>query len=135
MTVIRRSRTAKGASTVNHPTGYRIFFRYLDHIRNAEDHDWLGSLLGGMSLLPDGSTADPAYESDWDDAIEKSSDRNDPYQIGMQFLKDWLAIGYIEEIGQILRDMEADKRRDLWEKAVQYVLKEQDDPYLHLMPE
>ena len=43
--------------------GYRIFFRYLDYIWNSEEHDWLAALLGGMSLLADGSPADLAYES------------------------------------------------------------------------
>ena len=46
--------------------GYRIFFRYLDYIWNTEEHDWLGALLGGMSLLADGCPADPAYASDCD---------------------------------------------------------------------
>lgn len=34
--------------------------------------DDVGALLGGMSLLSDGKTIDPAYESEWKDAIEKS---------------------------------------------------------------
>ena len=115
--------------------GFRIFYRYLDYIWNAEEHDYLGALLGGMSLLADGSTADPAYESEWDKAVLRSDDPNDPYQIGIQFLKDWLEIGYIDEIGQILSDMESNKRIDLWEKAVHDVQSNYDDPYLRFMPE
>lgn len=110
--------------------GYRIFYRYLDYIWNAEEHDYLGALLGGMSLLEDGITADPAYESNWDKAILESDNPNDPYQIGIQFLKDWLEIGYIDEIGQILLDMESNKRVDLWKKAVHDVQTNHDNPYL-----
>ncbi len=82
-------------------TGYRIFHRYLDHLWNTEEHDWLVALLGGMSLLSDGSPADPAYECDWDNAIQKTDDPDNSYQIGIQFLKDYLEIGYIEEIALI----------------------------------
>lgn len=112
--------------------GYRIFFRYLENIWNAEEHDWLGGMLGGMSL---GSPADLAYADYWDKAIEKISEPDDPYQIGIQFLKDYLAIGYIDEIGQILIDMENKARLDLWEKAEYDVAHDLDDPDFHLLPE
>ena len=115
--------------------GYRIFFHYLDYIWNSEEHDWLAALLGGMSLLADGSPADPVYEYDWNNAVEKISDSNDSYQAGIQFLKDYLEIGYIEEIGQILSDMEANKRLDLWEKAVYDVEHDLDEPYLRFVSE
>ncbi len=115
--------------------GYRIFLRYLDNIWNAEEHDWLGGLLGGMSLLSDGSTADPAYGYMWDNAAEKTSVSDDPYQISIQFLKDYLALGYIDEIGQVLSDMEAYVCLDLWKKAKYDVMHDSDDPYLNLMTE
>jgi hypothetical protein len=115
--------------------GYRIFFRYLENIWNAEEHDWLGGMLGGMSLLSDGSTADPVYTYDWDKAIEKISEPDDLYQIGIQFLKDYLAIGYIDEIGQILTDMENKARLDLWEKAEYDVAHGLNDPDFHILPE
>ena len=115
--------------------GYRIFYRYLDYIWNSEEHDYLGVLLGSMSLLSDGNPVDTAYESDWNKAILNSNNPNDPYQIGIQFLKDWLAIGYIEEIGQILIDMEEKKHFELWEKAVYDVSQNLDDPYLRFVSE
>lgn len=102
---------------MNNIIGYRIFHRYLDYIWNTEEHDWLGGMLGGMSWLSDGSTADPAYEFDWDNAVEKTIDSKNIYQVGIQFLKDYLEIGYIEEIALILKDMEDNKHLDLWEKA------------------
>ena len=83
---------------MNNIIGYRVFYRYLDYIWKTEEHDWLGGMLGGMSWLVDGSTADPAYESDWDNAVEKTIDSENTYHVGIQFLKDYLEIGYIEEI-------------------------------------
>ena len=115
--------------------GYRIFFRYLDYIWNSEEHDLLGGLLGGMSLLADGCPADPAYESTWDKAYDKVSEPDNPYQIGIQFLKDYLEIGYIDEIGQILSDMERNNRLELWKKAQYDVAHDSDDPYLRFLPE
>ena len=34
--------------------------------------DDLGCLLGSMSLLEDGSPADPAFDKDWSEAVEKA---------------------------------------------------------------
>ena len=71
--------------------GNRIFYRYLEllsqeHEQDA-DRDWgMIHILGGMQRLNDGSTADPAYESDWDDAVSQCADPADAYQIGIQFL-------------------------------------------------
>lgn len=118
--------------------GNRIFYRYLEllsqeHEQDA-DRDWgMIHILGGMQRLNDGSTADPAYESDWDDAVSQCADPADAYQIGIQFLKIWQDIGYAENVAQVLADMEAKKRLDLWEKAVQDVEQELDDPYLHIV--
>lgn len=86
-------------------------------------------------MLADGCPADSAYASDWDEAIDKVSEPNDPYQIGIQFLKDYLAIGYIDEIGQILSDMENNNRLELWEKAQYDVANNLDDPYLRFVSE
>ena len=115
--------------------GCRIFYRYLEQLWDAGGQDaaqdWgMLHILGGMQLLSDGSTADPAYESDWDDAVGTCAAPGDAYQIGIQFLKNWQEIGYAEDVARILSDMEAKKRLDLWEKAVQDVEQEQDDLYL-----
>lgn len=115
--------------------GNRVFFRYLELLSQENgldsERDWgMIHILGGMQRLNDGSTADPAYESDWDDAAEQCTDPENAYQTGVQFLKIWQDIGYAEDIAQVLADMEAEKRLDLWEKAVQDVEQERDDPYL-----
>lgn len=112
-----------------------FFFRYLDYIWNSEEHDWLGGMLGGMSLLADGCPADCAYESEWDKAIDKVSEPDNPYLIGIQFLRDYLAIGYIVEIGQILSDMENKNNLELWKKAQYDVEHDLDDPNLRFISE
>ena len=117
---------------IKNVTGYRIFHRYLDHLWNTKEYDWLATLLGGMSLLSDGSPVDPAYEYDWDNAITKADDPDNSYQIGILFLRDYLEIGYIEEVALILKDMENNKHLDLWKKAEYDVEHDLDDPYLRL---
>ena len=112
-----------------------FFFRYIDYIWNSEEHDWLGGMLGGMSLLADGCPADCAYESEWDKAIDKVSEPDNPYLIGIQFLRDYLAIGYIVEIGQILSDMENKNNLELWKKAQYDVEHDLDDPNLRFISE
>jgi hypothetical protein len=41
------------------------------YIRGLSESDEIGGILGSMSLLPDGSPADPAYQSDWVDAVNE----------------------------------------------------------------
>ena len=88
-----------------------------------------------MSLLADGCPADCAYESEWDKAIDKVSEPDNPYLIGIQFLRDYLAIGYIVEIGQILSDMENKNNLELWKKAQYDVEHDLDDPNLRFISE
>lgn len=111
--------------------GCRIFYRYLKQLWDAGENDWgIDHILGGMQLLSDGSTADPAYAADWDQAVGMCADPEDAYQVGMQFLRIWQEIGYAEDVARILSDMESQKRLDLWENAVQDVEQECDDLYL-----
>lgn len=111
--------------------GCRIFYRYLQQLWEAGENEWgIDHILGGMQLLSDGSTADPAYAEDWNQAVEMCADPEDAYQVGMQFLRIWQEIGYAEDVARILSDMESEKRLDLWTKAVRDVEQECDDPYL-----
>lgn len=50
---------------------YAAMFSYLEDLYEREHSDDVGVLLGGMSLLQDGSTADPAAWSDWEAAIRR----------------------------------------------------------------
>ncbi len=57
---------------------YAAMFAFLEEVyQRTESHD-LGALLGGMSLLQDGGTADPAAWADWETAVRsvKEGDLN-----------------------------------------------------------
>lgn len=45
-------------------------FAFLKAYYDRGQSDEIGGLLGSLSLLQDGSPADPAYLSDWNAAVE-----------------------------------------------------------------
>jgi hypothetical protein len=47
-------------------------FAFLEHRYRLTKSDELGALLGSMSFLPSGSTADPAIWEDWLTAIKEA---------------------------------------------------------------
>ena len=49
---------------------YAAMFYFLDQTYKRTGSGELGGLLGGMSLLADGSPADPAVARDWQEAVE-----------------------------------------------------------------
>lgn len=49
---------------------YLAMYAYLERYYQLTGADEVGAMLGGMSLLDDGGTADPAVWSDWLDAVE-----------------------------------------------------------------
>jgi len=51
---------------------YLAMFAYLSATYHQCGGEELGGLLGSMSLLADGGTADPAVWPDWIDAIQKA---------------------------------------------------------------
>ena len=54
---------------------YAAMFAFLEEIYHRTESADLGALLGGMSLLKDGETADPAVWTDWEAAIRKVKER------------------------------------------------------------
>ncbi len=50
---------------------YLAMYSFLEHEYEMTKSDDIGGLLGGMSLLQDGGTVDPAALQDWEDAIKK----------------------------------------------------------------
>ncbi len=53
---------------------YLAMYSFLEHEYEMTKSDDIGGLLGGMSLLQDGGTADPAAMQDWEDAIKTMRD-------------------------------------------------------------
>jgi hypothetical protein len=54
---------------------YAAMFVFLEEIFQRTESDDLAALLGGMSLLKDGGTADPAAWADWEAAVHKVKER------------------------------------------------------------
>lgn len=50
---------------------YAAMYAYLEEYYARTGSDDIGSLLGGMSLLSDGSPADPAAWEDWECAVRR----------------------------------------------------------------
>ncbi len=51
---------------------YAAMFIFLDRVYEQTSSDDIGGLLGSMSMLADGSTADPAVEGDWARAVSEA---------------------------------------------------------------
>ena len=50
---------------------YEAMFTFLEDVYRRTESDDLGALLGSMSMLQDGGTADPALWQEWERAIQK----------------------------------------------------------------
>lgn len=55
---------------------YAAMFAFLEHHYRLTQSADLGALLGSMSLLPDGGTADPAIREYWLQAVRKAASGN-----------------------------------------------------------
>ena len=51
-------------------TAYKAMFEFLLKYNSRGETDEIRILLGGLSLLQDGISADPALLADWNDAID-----------------------------------------------------------------
>lgn len=51
---------------------YAAMFFYLENLYELTNSDDLGGFLGGMTILEDGTPADPACWSDWQKAVQKA---------------------------------------------------------------
>jgi hypothetical protein len=58
--------------TITIKTAYIAMYKFLENEYNLTKSDDIGGLLGGMSLLINGDTADPAAWSDWLNAVENA---------------------------------------------------------------
>ncbi|MCG8459054.1 MAG: hypothetical protein MI919_22485 [Holophagales bacterium] len=51
---------------------FEAMFAFLEEVYERTKSDELGSLLGSMSLLPDGQPADPAVWADWLECVNRA---------------------------------------------------------------
>jgi hypothetical protein len=65
---------------------YKAMFFYLENLYSLPNSDDLGEFLGGMSLLDDGKTADPAAWEDWEEAVQKAISSPDD-EITLKFIR------------------------------------------------
>ena len=63
--------------TLSKMEAYAAMYGFLKAIYERTRSDELGALLGGMSLLNDGGTADPGVWQDWEVAVRKVRDGED----------------------------------------------------------
>jgi hypothetical protein len=59
-------------SELKEKSAYLAMFNFLEQYYVRTQDPSIGGLLGEISLLPDGSPADPAVISDWNEAVAKS---------------------------------------------------------------
>lgn len=59
-------------SKLTEKEAFAAMFAFLEHRFSLTASDDLASLLGGMSLLPDGAPADAALWQDWLNAVHKA---------------------------------------------------------------
>lgn len=65
---------------------YIAMYIFLENEYELTGSSDIGGLLGGLSLLANGSTADPAAWSDWVDAVRKAVTGNN--DISLKIIKD-----------------------------------------------
>ena len=56
---------------------YAAMHYFLEDCYRRGRSDEIGGMLGGMSLLGDGGTADPAVKSDWQRAVQRAMTEGD----------------------------------------------------------
>lgn len=59
--------------TLTDKEAFLAMYSFLGTYYGRGKSDDIGGLLGGLSLLPDGGTADPAFRKDWLEAVEKAT--------------------------------------------------------------
>jgi hypothetical protein len=62
--------------TLTEKEAYTAMYAYLVKVYERNQSDDLGALLGDMSTLEDGETADPAVRDEWLECIEQVKEGN-----------------------------------------------------------
>jgi hypothetical protein len=59
-------------TTMTPEQAYAAMYYFLEDYYGRGRPDGIGGMLGGMSLLGDGGTADPAVKFDWQRAVQRA---------------------------------------------------------------
>lgn len=65
---------------------YKALFIFLDQKYKTTTSDDIGGMLGSMSLLEDGGTADPAVSNEWVQAVDEALSGNT--DINLRFITE-----------------------------------------------
>jgi hypothetical protein len=71
-------------SVMTDKQAYAAMFRFLERLYMCTKSDELGGLLGAMSMLEDGSPADPAIVDDWRQAVEYALRSGKPVSLELE---------------------------------------------------
>jgi hypothetical protein len=63
---------------------YAAMYYFLEDIWKRTNSEGLANLLSDMSLLPDGSPADPALTNDWQRAVDFALGGGEPGKLTLQ---------------------------------------------------
>lgn len=130
--------------TVN--LAYKAMYVYFENLYETTRIDDLGGILGGMSLLPDGGTADPAIWSDWIDSVKKVNPNINSltfiqaYEAMCFFLQNCYLLTNSKELAFLLKKMKLRVNQDIpnsknwknWLSAINKVRKKNLDISLKL---
>ena len=58
-------------SKLTNKQAFLAMYAFLEEYYESTNSDDIGGLLGSMSLLPDGGSADAAVQDEWNEAVEK----------------------------------------------------------------
>jgi hypothetical protein len=70
--------------TLTDQQAYAAMYYFLKQIWERTKSDDLGGILGDLSVLPDGTPADPAVPKDWNRAIEYALNSGKPDSLKLQ---------------------------------------------------
>jgi len=113
---------------------YRAMIIFLEDIYVETRLDDLGGLLGGLLLLPEGSSADPAAFFEWKEIIssnqklKKNNDKlntKDFYEAVCNFLELYTSRTFSPEIERLIKNMKCTQSSpnyyDHWKNIVDYI--------------
>jgi len=69
--------------TMNEQEAFEAMYAFLVEVYERTQSDELGSLLGSMSILPDGRPADPGIWVDWLKCVELAKRREVRIDLGL----------------------------------------------------